>query len=116
MTAPGLPRVPESVGAGHADLTDILRWIAQAARRLNGLLDGKSDNYGTVTLTANATTTTLKDARLNVNSVILLMPKTLNAAVAIDTLYFSTPTKGQVVINHGNDANADKTFRYIVVG
>lgn len=113
MTAPGLPRIPESTGA---TLTEVLRWITQAARRINGILDGKTDNYGTVTLTANAATTTLKDARLNVNSVVLLMPKSLNAAVAIDTLYFSTPTKGQVVINHGNDANTDKTFRYTVTG
>lgn len=45
------------------------------AEIVNGIMDGKTNNTGSVTLaTGNATTTTITDARIGVGSVILLMP------------------------------------------
>jgi hypothetical protein len=45
------------------------------AEIVNGIMDGKTNNTGTVTLaTGNATTTTITDARIGANSVILLVP------------------------------------------
>jgi hypothetical protein len=45
------------------------------AEIVNGIMDGKTNNTGSVTLaTGNATTTTITDARIGVDSVILLMP------------------------------------------
>jgi hypothetical protein len=45
------------------------------AEILNGVMDGKTNNTGSVTLaTGGASTTTITDARIGANSVILLMP------------------------------------------
>jgi hypothetical protein len=45
------------------------------AEIVNGIMDGKTNNTGTVTLaTGNATTTTLTDARIGIDSTILLIP------------------------------------------
>lgn len=45
------------------------------AEIVNGIMDGKTNNTGTVTLaTGNATTTTITDARIGANSVIILAP------------------------------------------
>ena len=45
------------------------------AEIVNGIMDGKTNNTGTVTLaTGNATTTTITDARIGVSSSIILIP------------------------------------------
>jgi hypothetical protein len=45
------------------------------AEIVNGIMDGKTNNTGTVTLaTSNATTTTITDARIGIDSTILLVP------------------------------------------
>jgi hypothetical protein len=45
------------------------------AEIVNGIMDGKTNNTGLVTLaTGNATTTTITDGRIGVDSVILLIP------------------------------------------
>jgi hypothetical protein len=45
------------------------------AEIVNGIMDGKTNNIGTVTLaTGNATTTTITDARIGVGSSIILIP------------------------------------------
>jgi hypothetical protein len=52
----------------------------QVAEVVNNLVEGKSNNTGTVTLdTGWATTTTLYDERIGNNSVILLMPDSASA-------------------------------------
>jgi hypothetical protein len=54
------------------------------AEILNGAMDGKTNNTGTVTLaTGGATTTPISDARISPDSVILLAPK--SAAAIADT-------------------------------
>jgi len=54
------------------------------AEIVNGIMDGKTNNTGTVTLaTGNATTTTITDARIGIESVILLAPS--SAAAFADT-------------------------------
>ena len=51
---------------------------------VNGMMDGKTNNTGTVTLaTGNETTTTLSDPRISRDSMILLVPK--SAAAFADT-------------------------------
>jgi hypothetical protein len=50
------------------------------AEILNGAMDGKTNNTGTVTLaTGNVRTTTITDARISPDSVILLMPSSASA-------------------------------------
>jgi hypothetical protein len=54
------------------------------AEVVNGIMNGKTNNTGTVTLaTGNATTTTINDARIGIDSVILLAPS--SAAAIADT-------------------------------
>lgn len=54
------------------------------AEVVNGLMNGKSNNTGSVTIaTGGATTTTIYDSRISADSVILLVPK--SAAAYADT-------------------------------
>lgn len=91
-------------------------WLSKIASVLNGVLSGKLNNTGVITLTANAATTTFTDSRIGANSVIGLMPTTANAAAALATTYFNTFANGSCVINHANNAQADKTFSFTITG
>jgi len=73
---------------------------------------------GTVTLTANATSTTVTDTRAGVASFIWFMPTTQNAAgeFANGNLYVSTRDKQLFVVTHSNAPSADRTFTYLVIG
>ena len=82
----------------------------------NGVLNGKTNNTGSVTLNASsATTTTIYDERIGYNSVILLMPTTANAASVLSTTYIGTTNKGNAVITHTANTITDKTYRYLIV-
>ena len=64
-----------------------LNWQGGTPREVseivNNLVEGKSNNTGTITLaTGNATTTTIYDERIGYNSVILLMPTSANAVLS----------------------------------
>jgi len=85
----------------------------QVANIINANDNGQT---GSVTLTANAASTTLTDYRITASSVISLMPTTANAAGAIATTYIGTTAIGSATITHANNAQADKTFRYSVIG
>lgn len=59
----------------------------QVAEVVRGLMDGKSNNTGTLTLaTGGATTTTLEDRRIGGDSIILLLPSS-SAAFTDSTPY-----------------------------
>jgi len=82
----------------------------------NGVLNGKTNNTGSVTLNvASATTTTIYDERIGFNSVILLMPTTANAVSVVASTYISATNKGNAVITHTANTNTDKTYKYIVI-
>ena len=96
--------------------TSFVTWIEglrQLAVAININADGQT---GTLTLTANAASTTLTDDRITASSVISLMPTTANAAAALATSYVGTRAIGSATITHANNAQADKTFAYIVTG
>ena len=71
---------------------------------------------GTLTLTANAATTTLTDSDITTGSMIIAMPTTANAAAAQAGLWFSTFAAGSCGANHANNAQVDRTFTYLVWG
>ena len=71
---------------------------------------------GSVTLDASSATTTLNDRRIGPSSVIVFMPKTANAAAEMDGMYVSSRGKQTATLTHANDANADKSFGYAVLG
>lgn len=97
-----------------------LEWLRQTKNVVNGLMQGKSNNYGTVTLTANAGSTTVTESsgRISSTAVILFMPTTSNAAIAAQTMYVSStsPLSNTFTITHANNAQTDKTFRYVLIG
>lgn len=86
------------------------------AEVVNGIMDGKTNNIGTVTLAQSATTTTLTDARIGIDSVILFTPTASNAAQEMNHLFISAQTAGSATITHRNTGHADLTFQYIIVG
>jgi hypothetical protein len=91
-------------------------WLSSLSLVVQNIIAGKLNNNGTVTLTANAATTTLTDSRIGANSTICLMPTTANAAGAIATTYFDTFATGSCVIRHTNNAQVDKTFNFTITG
>jgi hypothetical protein len=108
-TAPGTLNVPRSWD-NEKDHR------AKLADAINRALQGKLNNTGSVTLTANSATTTLTDPRIGKDSVILIQPTTANAATATGNVYFGTPGNGTVTINHTNNAQTDRTFKYVIIG
>lgn len=111
------PPPPDSANESPAALRQFARQIATAC----GLLfQGKSNNVGTVTLTAGTTTTTLADPRLTVDSVLTFDPKTANAAaeLAAGTLYALAATRlnGSWILTHANAVSTDRTFQYAIIG
>src|SRR5712664_1006811 len=82
----------------------------EIAERVNGILRGHLNAVSTVTLTANAATTTFADPRLSASSFIAFMPTTANAAAALGGLWVSGQTKGACTLNHTNNAQTDRAF------
>lgn len=88
------------------------------AQRINQILLGKINAGDTVTLTANQATTTINDRRIGPDSYINFMPTTANAAAEVGAGGFYVSARGQytATLTHANNAQADRTFRYIVLG
>lgn len=85
------------------------------ARIVGGLLRGKSNNTTEVTLTANSATTAIAHPLIGAYSALILMPLTANAqAIALPRP--SAQGDGTATLTHANDANADKTFKLVIVG
>lgn len=90
----------------------------EIAEVVNGALAGKLNALADLTLTANVASTTLTDSRIGATSYIDFMPTTANAGAEIGagTLYVSSRTKGSAVVTHGNNAQADRTYRVLIIG
>lgn len=110
---------------GHQALPTVLRdgtKLSEAWRRLsdhaNTMLRGGLNNAIDVTLTANASTTTISDYRIGGSTRLAIYPMTVNAAAELGngTFYYSTPTKNAVVLNHANNAQTDRTFSILLGG
>lgn len=100
--------------------TDFKLWMREAARGVNDLMKGRANNSGTFTLTANVGTSTMTDDRLGSTTAVVLIPATANAAAEIGngTMYISEAARvnGSVVITHANNAQTDRTFRFLLMG
>lgn len=72
----------------------------------------------TCTLTANAATTTVSDTRVTASSQIYLFPTSATAAADVGSatsVYISAKVAAtSFTITHPNNANADKTFNYVI--
>ena len=83
---------------------------------VNNTLDGKLNSTGDVTLRASQTTTTLTDARLGGNSIILFMPITANGRTGLNGMYVSARAEGSATLTHASSSNADQNLSYCVIG
>lgn len=89
----------------------------QVHQAIKELIEGRSNAVGTVTLTANATTTTVAAPTVNRNAIVLLSPTTANAAAAIATTYVTVSASGGAfTLTHANNAQTNRTFGYLVIG
>jgi hypothetical protein len=87
----------------------------QVAEVVRGIMDGKTNNTGSITLaTGGATSTTLYNERIGYDSIVLLSPTTTNAAGF--SYYIDSNAQGSVVIRHAANSTALRTFKYIIVG
>lgn len=110
-----MPVKPE-VPIPAEDLPDEREHRRQLSRGVKAALQGKSNNTGSLTLTASSTTTSVSDSRLGVASVLLLSPATANAAGALGGLYVSAQGKGTATLTHASTAAVDKTFSFAIIG
>ena len=91
----------------------------EAYRRIslavNNIDDGHLSSVGTFTVTASVATTAVTNDLCHADSIVLLMPKTANAATEIATLYIA-PGAGSFTVNHANNAQTDRDFGYAIFG
>lgn len=83
---------------------------------INQLGQGRSNAVGSVTLTANAASTTVTAQNCGSGSSVFLFPKTANAAAALATTYVGTVSNGSFVITHANNSQSDKSFFWVALG
>lgn len=99
--------------------------LPQAESRLRAIVnahnracEGRTDNYAAVTLEAGQAMTTLTSQYLSENSVIVLSPRTANAAaeLAAGGCYISAKGNGSCTITHANNAQTDREFDVAWIG
>ena len=83
---------------------------------VNNAMNGKTNNSGTFTLATSVTQTTVSNERAGFDSIIVLSPRTSNAAAESDYTFIKTKAKGSFIIGHRNTSNTDVTYDYIIVG
>jgi len=94
--------------------------MARITASHNGILMGRLNTGGLFTLTANVATSTLTDARISIDSTVVLVPTTANASAEIGagTIYQSETGRvnGTAVFTHANNAQTDRTYRIVIIG
>lgn len=113
MAFPGVPEY----------LADERQHRTRMAKVINTLNLGKMNVAQAITLNTSQTTTVVKDARIGINSAILLTPLTANAATAYTAGWYVTDqlpslgsTPGSLTLNHANSANTDQNFTLTILG
>ncbi|MCW5615894.1 MAG: hypothetical protein KIT32_12305 [Rhodocyclaceae bacterium] len=117
MTLPTYPGI-ETLSSFQPE--NLRGWIPRLVRLVMGLLQGKMNVVIEVTLTASAAFTTVTDARIGYSSAPIAVPLTSNAAAELGagTLYIPSATilNGSFVIQHANNSQTDRNFRFVVIG
>lgn len=90
----------------------------EVASVVNQIIRGGSNANGTVTLTPGAATTVVDKVGMGDQATILFSPMTANAALeqAAGTMFVSAIGPETFTITHANNAQADRTFRYLAIG
>lgn len=92
--------------------------LTKYALVLQQLAAGRSNAAGTITLNANATTSTQTPPNCAAGSAVLLFPRTANAAaeLASGACYVSAVGNKSFTVSHRNSSQLDRTFFYVCLG
>jgi hypothetical protein len=114
---PGYALAPQGAAAplSSTDLASAT-YVRRVVDVVNNMMMGKLNVTMQVTLRANATSTTIIDARIGAYSVIMLMPVTADASAIAASVYVSSQQNGQATISHPSTANIDQNFRVMIIG
>jgi hypothetical protein len=98
--------------------TDFGDYVRKVATTVNGVLDGRVNNVGSVTLADGETTTVVTDLRAGIDSVITLTPTTANASAEFSngTIYISARGKQTFTLTHADNGQTDRTYLYAIIG
>lgn len=113
-----MSKVPSLLPNPRADNPTLLAsFLAKIATTLNQLLRGNSNTVGSITLTANSTTTVLKDPNVTANCKLWLTPTTADASTALASLWpdpttIVTGESAAITLKHASNAATDQTFWY----
>ena len=81
------------------------------------LLQGKSNNVASVTLSADATSTVIADDRYSCDTIITLTPGSVSAAAALASgAVWTESHKGEITIHHDSQPDSDRIFGAVFVG
>jgi hypothetical protein len=89
--------------------------IVNAIRQLAA---GRSNATGSLTLAANAASTTIAAPNCAAASQVFLFPKTAHAAAELagGACYVSAVANASFTVTHANNAQTDRTFAYACLG
>ena len=92
--------------------------LQRVSYAIKQIAQGRSNATGTVTLTANAATTTVTNVNCSSESGVWFTAKTANAAAEIGngTMYLSAVANGSFTVTHANNAQTDRIFYYGIQG
>ncbi len=92
--------------------------LSQFALSLQQLAAGRSNATGTVTLVANAASTTVTDNNCAAGSVPILVPTTAHASAEFGngTFYVSAVVNKSFPIAHADNSQTDRIFLYAFIG
>lgn len=91
-------------------------------RVVNGIMNGKTNNTGELTLTTSTATSTftLAAGRLGENSLIFFMPTTANAATELASggMFVSSRSVADNLfrITHADNTQSDRIFKFLISG
>jgi hypothetical protein len=107
---PTVSKNPDDLARAHRNTVGVL----------NSVLTGKLNALKEVTLNVSATSTTVTDSRVTVNSFLAFDPVTANAAteLANGTLYALSANRrnGEVTLTHVSNGQTDRTYKILVIG
>jgi hypothetical protein len=95
-------------------LNPITATTREIAEVLNRTIDGGLNSVGYVTLQANVTSTTVSDARYNVESLVFFASQG-HTPDHFHPYVDSTSTNGTLVIGHNNHGHTQR-FGYLIIG
>ena len=91
-------------------------WLRLCAGAVNNMLQGHLNNtLLNQSLAVSASSTTITDPRISLNTVVVAMPLTADATGALATMAFAC-TNGAMTITHANNTQADRTFNFAFLG